>query len=108
MNARAFLPGAVPTETVTSPLQPEGPTMRRLALLTALALTTALPAHAQKYADTLGVAWCDQIADVEPSYNNLRTGLVGAHHAWDGLVYRNPEGFVMQPLLATEWKWIDD
>ena len=82
--------------------------MRRLALLTALAMTTALPALAQKSADTLRVAWRDQIADVDPYYNNLRTGLVVAHHAWDTLVYRDPEGFVMKPLLATSWKWLDD
>jgi peptide/nickel transport system substrate-binding protein len=82
--------------------------MRKLALLTALALIAALPAHAQKSADTLRVVWRDQITDVDPYYNNLRTGLIVAHQAWDTLVYRNPEGFVMQPLLATEWKWLDD
>jgi peptide/nickel transport system substrate-binding protein len=82
--------------------------MRKLALLMALTMGTALPAHAQKSADTLRVVWRDQIADVDPYYNNLRTGLIVAHHAWDTLVYRNPEGFVMQPLLATEWKWLDD
>jgi peptide/nickel transport system substrate-binding protein len=68
----------------------------------------AAPAHAQKSADTLRVAWRDQIADVDPYYNNLRTGLVVAHQAWDTLIYRDPNGFVMKPLLATAWKWVDD
>jgi hypothetical protein len=60
----------------------------------------------QKSADTLRVCWRDQINDVDPYYNSLRTGLVVAH-AWDGLVYRDPDGYVMKPLIAKSWKWID-
>jgi peptide/nickel transport system substrate-binding protein len=80
--------------------------MRRLICL--IALLAALPAHAQKSADTLRVAWRDQIADIDPYYNPQRTGLIVAHHAWDTLIYRDPEGFVLKPLLATSWTWIDD
>ena len=29
------------------------------------------------------------------------------HQGWDGLVYRNPETFKVEPLLATEWKLPD-
>jgi peptide/nickel transport system substrate-binding protein len=76
--------------------------------LAALAFVAAGTAQAQKSADTLRVAWRDQIADVDPYYNNLRTGLIVAHQAWDTLVYRDPDGFVMKPLLATSWKWVDD
>ena len=65
-------------------------------------------AAAQKSADTLRAAWRDQIVNVDPYYNSLRTGLVVAHHAWDTLIYRDPEGFVMKPALAKSWKWIDD
>jgi peptide/nickel transport system substrate-binding protein len=78
------------------------------AALAAATILTTLPAQAQKSADTLRVAWRDQIADVDPYYNSLRTGLIVAHHAWDGLVYRDPDGFVMKPALATSWKWVDD
>jgi peptide/nickel transport system substrate-binding protein len=79
-----------------------------LAAAVAAATAFASPAMAQKSADTLRVAWRDQITDIDPYYNSLRTGLVVAHHAWDTLIYRDPEGFVMKPALATSWKWVDD
>ncbi|MDR3537775.1 MAG: ABC transporter substrate-binding protein [Acetobacteraceae bacterium] len=87
--------------------------MRKLAWLAAVAVAaagglTTIPAAAQKSADTLRVAWRDQIADVDPYFNNLRTGLVVAHQAMDGLVYRDPNDLSMKPLLATAWKWVDD
>ena len=81
--------------------------MRRLAAILALTLCVA-PASAQKSADTLRIVWRDQIPDADPYYNNLRTGLIVAHHAWDGLIFRDPIGFTMKPLLAKSWKWIDD
>ena len=66
------------------------------------------PAHAQKSADTLRIVWYDQIADVDPYYNQQRTGLVVAQQAWDTLVYRDPDSFIIKPLLATSWKYIDE
>ena len=42
-----------------------------------------------------------------PIYNNLRTGVVMHHQGWDALVYRNPDTFKLEPLLATEWKQPD-
>jgi peptide/nickel transport system substrate-binding protein len=72
------------------------------------ALSAIPPAQAQKSADTLRVVWFDQIPDVDPYYNELRAGLVVAHQAWDTLVYRDPESFIIKPLLATSWKYIDD
>jgi peptide/nickel transport system substrate-binding protein len=87
--------------------------MRMLAkaaavLLAAGAGLMAAPASAQKSADTLRVYWRDQVTDIDPYFNSLRTGLIVAHHAWDGLVYRDPNGYVMKPLLAKSWKWTDD
>ncbi len=86
--------------------------MRLMAKLAAAALAaggllTAAPASAQKAADTLRVFWRDQVNDVDPYYNSLRTGLIVAHHAWDGLVYRDPDGYVIKPLIAKSWKWVD-
>jgi len=66
------------------------------------------PAHAQKSADTLRLAWRDAIPNVDPYMNSLRTGLVVAHQAWDTLTYRDPETFQIKPLLATSWRLIDD
>jgi peptide/nickel transport system substrate-binding protein len=83
--------------------------MKRLGILAAaIAASVVLPAQAQKSADTLRVAWRDQITDIDPYYNSLRTGLVVAHQAWDGLIYRDPNDFSMKPLLAKTWKWVDD
>src|SRR6185437_11780388 len=65
------------------------------------------PSYAQKSADTLRVAWRDAIPDVDPYFNSLRTGLIVEHQAWDGLTYRDPDGFIVKPDLATSWKWVD-
>src|SRR6476646_1950856 len=84
--------------------------MRVRSKLLAAIFTTALlaaPALAQKSADTLRIVMRDALPNVDPYYNNLRTGVVMHHQAWDGLVYRNPETFKNEPLLATEWKMPD-
>ena len=67
----------------------------------------ASPAMAQKSADTLRLVDRNAVPNLDPYYNNLRTGVVIHHQAWDGLVYRNPETFKIEPLLATEWKTPD-
>ena len=49
----------------------------------------------------------DALPNIDPYYNNLRTGVVMHHQGWDALVYRNPDTFKLEPLLATEWKLPD-
>ena len=49
----------------------------------------------------------DALSNIDPYYNNERTGVVMHHQGWDGLVYRNPDTFKLEPLLATEWKLPD-
>ena len=44
------------------------------------------PAAAQKSADTLRVVFRDTVTNVDPYFNQLRTGVVISHQAWDGLV----------------------
>ena len=63
-----------------------------LGLLFGAAVLTAglTDAQAQKSADTLRIAMRDAVTNIDPYYNNLRTGLVMAHQAWDTLVYRIP------------------
>jgi peptide/nickel transport system substrate-binding protein len=73
----------------------------------ALALLAG-PTHAQKSADTLRVAWRDAVTNLDPYYNQQRTGLILAHHLFDGLVHRDPETFTLRPLLATAWRYVDD
>jgi peptide/nickel transport system substrate-binding protein len=77
------------------------------AILATALLGTAMPAMAQKSADTLRISMRDALPNVDPYYNNLRTGVVMHHQGWDGLVYRDPDTFKVVPLLATEWKMPD-
>ena len=76
-----------------------------LALGTALFVT---PALAQKSANTLRITWRDAVPDVNPYYNQLRTGVVLGHQVWDSLVYRDPETFQIKPLIAESYKWVDE
>jgi peptide/nickel transport system substrate-binding protein len=71
-------------------------------------LLFSLPAQAQKAADTLRVVWRDALPNVDPYFNNARTGLIVAHQAFDTLLYRDPETLRLKPLLAQSWKWVDD
>jgi len=78
------------------------------ATVLAAALSASLPVQAQKAQDTLRVVWWDQLSNVNPYYNQLRTGLMVAHQAFDGLLARDPETFALKPLLATAWKYVDN
>ena len=83
--------------------------MRRRTFLGAAA-AAGLPLGSPAFAkpnDTLRIAWRDAIPDVDPYRNNLRTGLIVAHEAWDTLVYRDPHSFKVVPALATQWNWTD-
>src|SRR4026207_1847939 len=78
------------------------------AILTAVLLGAGtVPAAAQKSAATLRIVMRDALPNIDPYYNNLRTGVVMHHQAWDALVYRNPDTFKLEPLLATGWKTPD-
>ena len=78
-----------------------------VALAALLAICPA-PSHAQKSADTLRIAWRDAVATLDPYRNQQRSGLILAHHLFDGLVHRDPESFTLKPLLATSWRYIDN
>jgi peptide/nickel transport system substrate-binding protein len=74
------------------------------AALTLGATTTVL---AQKSADTLRIVMREALPNIDPYYNNQRSGIVMHHQAWDGLVHRDPATFEIKPLLATAWKFVD-
>ena len=78
------------------------------ATAVAAAALAAQPAAAQKSADTLRAMWLDPVVNIDPYYNNQRTGLILAHHVFDGLIFRDPNGFAMKPLIADSWQWLDD
>ena len=85
--------------------------MKITAIVAGVLLGTMLggtQASAQKSADTMRIISRNAVTNVDPYYNQLREGLVIAHQAFDALVYRDPETFAPKPLLATEWKIVDD
>ncbi len=81
--------------------------MVRLGAIVTAVLLSATSVSAQKSADTLRITMRDAVTNIDPYYNNLRTGVVMHNQAWDALVYRNPDTFKIEPLLATEWKLPD-
>src|SRR6516225_12444471 len=82
---------------------------RRYLIASAAALLAlSAPAFADKATDTLRIVWRDAIPNVDPYYNQLRVGLIVAHHYLDTLVYRDPEDFKIKPQLAKSWKLVDD
>jgi len=51
----------------------------------------------------------DQVPEsIDAYYNNVRIGVILAHHIWDHLVYRDPKTNQYKPSLATAWRWVDD
>ena len=62
-------------------------------LAAALLGAGASPATAQKSADTLRITMRAGLSNIDPYYNNERTGVIMHHQGWDGLVYRNPDTF---------------
>jgi len=82
---------------------------RRSALLsTAAAAALPASARAQKASDTLRIQFTDAVPNVDMYFNSQRTGLILAHHAWDMLIHRDPATFESKPLLATDWKFVND
>ncbi len=81
-------------------------TRRGCLALPLLAITSE--ARAQPTADTLRISWRGVISNLDPYANQSRAGFVIAHEVWDTLVYRNPNDFKIEPLLATSWAWDDD
>ncbi|MGY6633693.1 MAG: ABC transporter substrate-binding protein [Alkalilacustris sp.] len=81
-------------------------TLRNLML--AASAAALLAGTAQASDRTLRVAWDNEIDNLDQYFNTNREGIIFARHVWDALIYRNPETFEYEPLLATSWEWIDD
>ncbi len=72
----------------------------------AIALS-AVPAQAGKRDNTLKFA-ADQVPEnIDAYFNNVRIGVIIAHHVWDHLVSRDPKTNEYKPSLATAWNWVD-
>ncbi len=75
-------------------------------LTTALCLGTA-PAEAGKRDNIIKFA-ADQVPEnIDAYFNNVRIGVIIAHHVLDHLVSRDPKTNEYKPSLATAWKWVD-
>lgn len=84
--------------------------MRRLwglVLGCSLLLGFALPAEAQKRANTIRFAYDQVPENVDPFFNNVRIGVIIAHQVWDNLIYRDPKTNEYKGQLATAWRWVD-
>jgi peptide/nickel transport system substrate-binding protein len=72
----------------------------------AVVLGTA-PGGAGKRENILKFA-ADQVPEnIDAYFNNVRIGVIIAHHVWDHLVSRDPKTNEYKPSLATAWKWVD-
>lgn len=78
------------------------------AALAGAAALAPLAAAADKASDTLVWSTDREVAVVDPYYNNTRELVIMGHLGWDTLLFRNLETGEYEPLLATDWEWVDD
>lgn len=87
---------------------------RGFLLATAASVAGAIaggsPALAGPEDNTLNVAWgaTGPIENVDSYFNTARYGIWFTRMVWDQLVYRDPETFEYEPLLATGWEQLSD
>jgi len=81
--------------------------VRQAAVALAVTLAIAGSAHAAKRDNTLRIAGNQVPESLDAYFNNVRLGVIIAHHIWDQLIYRDPKSNEYKPLLATGWKWAD-
>ncbi len=82
-------------------------TSRLLAATAALALgATAAVAGPEDNTLTIGIG--EELPSFDGYISTSRDGVVMTRHLFDMLVYRNPETFDYEPLLATAWQRVDD
>ena len=76
--------------------------MKVLCLLLAGAVLSlnALESKAGKKDNTLRIASNQVPENVDAYFNNVRIGVIIAHHVWDQLLYRDPKTGAYKPLLA--------
>ena len=85
------------------------PVMRAVVFaLCALALIVPGAADAGKKDDTLVWATDRENPIVDPYYLNTRELVVIGHYVYDTLVYIDPRGGEIKPVLATGWKWVSN
>jgi peptide/nickel transport system substrate-binding protein len=77
-----------------------------LAVIAGLGL--AMPAAAQKSADTLRFGYQDSISTVEVVLDPKPETILTNHAVFDGLVWYDPKSREYKPAIAESWKRLDD
>lgn len=77
------------------------------AAVAALALA-ASPALAGPEDNNLTIGLGEEFPNLDGYFNTSRDGVVMTRHLFDTLIWRDPETFEYLPLLATDWRLIDD
>jgi len=79
-------------------------------LMSALAVAVgSSSAFADKANNSLRWASIQSISAVDPYYNAHREAMIiNGQLVWDTLIYRDPNTGEFKPLLAKNWKWLDD
>ena len=86
-------------------------TVRMRPFLTATALCALLiggPALAGPEDNSLTIGLGEEFPNFDGYINTSRDGVVMTRHIWDTLIWRDPVDFQYRPLLATDWRMIDD
>lgn len=81
---------------------------RTIATLAALLAISATPVAAGPDDNSLTIAIGEELPGYDGYISTSRDGVVMTRHLFDMLIFRNPETFDYEPLLATSWTRIDD
>ena len=77
-----------------------------LALVLAAGLAGGAAAGPEDNSLTIGIG--EELPGFDGYISTSRDGVVMTRHLFDMLIYRNPETFEYEPLLATSWEQVDD
>ena len=77
-------------------------------LALAALLGTIAPALAGPDDNSLTIGLGEELPGFDGYTSTSRDGVVMTRHLFDTLIWRNPETFEYEPLLATEWSRVDD
>src|SRR5262245_38508089 len=79
------------------------------AIVFGLGVLGATTAFADKSTNTFNWASRYPIDVLDPYANTSREAIIiNGQLVWDTLIWRDPDSGDYKPLLATEWKWVDD
>lgn len=79
-----------------------------LAALLSAACIVSTPVLAGKADDTLRIVWKESVPNVDPHFNQLRSGIIINSLVMDTLALKDPKTGEFMPLLADSWEWLDD